>query len=455
MGRIRNAFTAGEKLRAVAYAEAQGNRAAGREFTISEANIRQWRKQKDRLQKLPKQKKAERGSTAHHPELETQLLAWTLDVRQQGIGLTTTEIRIKAKILAEQMAIINFKASMSWTYKYLRRNDLSIRRRTHISQRLPEDYDDKLLEFQRFIINQRKLHNFDLSQIGNADQTPLTFDLPYATSIDRKGAKTVNITTTGNEKNHFTVMLACTADGGKLPPYVIFKRKTMPKDKFPDGVIVRVQQNGWMDEALTKDWVKAVWQRRPGGLRQKSLLVLDAFRCHKSEPTKRQLRSCKTTLSIIPGGMTSILQPLDVSVNKPMKSALRKMWTQWMMEGTHTYTPSGLRRKPELPLICEWILTAWQELDPAIIVRAFKKCCISNAMDGTEDDILFEDVVQQNAPTAAAPDAESDDDDDDDDDYDDLFYADVECPWSRETILDVLDSDTDTEDFDGFDPVSV
>lgn len=41
-------------------------------------------------------------------------------------------------------------------------------------------------------------------------------------------------------------MLACTADGGKLPPYVIFKRKTMPKEKFPDGVVVKyTKKDGW------------------------------------------------------------------------------------------------------------------------------------------------------------------------------------------------------------------
>jgi len=26
-----------------------------------------------------------------------------------------------------------------------------------------------------------------------------------------------------------------------------------------------------------------------------------------------------------------------------------------------------------------------------VIVRSFKKCCISNALDGSEDDILWED----------------------------------------------------------------
>ena len=53
------------------------------------------------------------------------------------------------------------------------------------------------------------------------------FKLQYSNTINKKDAKTVNISTTGNEKNRFTVMLPFTADGGKLPPYVIFKRMTM------------------------------------------------------------------------------------------------------------------------------------------------------------------------------------------------------------------------------------
>lgn len=108
----------------------------------------------------------------------------------------------------------------------------------HIAQRLPEDYEEKVTDFQRFIIQQRKRNDYAPDQIGNADQTPLTFDIPYTTTVATKGERTINIKTTGNEKNRFTVMLACTDDGGKLPPYVIFKRKTLPKEKFPNGVIV-------------------------------------------------------------------------------------------------------------------------------------------------------------------------------------------------------------------------
>ena len=34
---------------------------------------------------------------------------------------------------------------------------------------------------------------------------------------------------------------------------------------------------------------------------------------------------------------------------------------------------------------------AWKAIPESIIVRSFKKCCISNALDGSEDDILWED----------------------------------------------------------------
>ena len=73
MGKIRHSFTAREKLKVISYAEAHGNRAAGREFNMNETNVRQWRRLKDRLQKMPRSKMADRGSSAHFPELEALL----------------------------------------------------------------------------------------------------------------------------------------------------------------------------------------------------------------------------------------------------------------------------------------------------------------------------------------------------------------------------------------------
>lgn len=40
---------------------------------------------------------------------------------------------------------------------------------------------------------------------------------------------------------HVTALSAMLADGMKLPPYVILKRKTMPKEQLPTGVIAGCQ----------------------------------------------------------------------------------------------------------------------------------------------------------------------------------------------------------------------
>jgi hypothetical protein len=37
------------------------------------------------------------------------------------------------------------------------------------------------------------------------------------------------------------------------------------------------------------------------------------------------------------------------------------------------------------------VSAAWKAIQESIIVRSFKKCCINNALDGSEDDILSED----------------------------------------------------------------
>ena len=446
MGRVRRAFTAKEKLAAVSYADAHGNRAAGREFTIDESCIRQWRRQRSRLEKMPSTKKADRGTSEKFPQVEQQVYDWVSERHLQGIAVSTVEIRLQGRLIAKKLGLQDFKGSADWCYGFMRRKELSIRRRTHISQKLPEDYEDKLVQFQRFIIKQRQTYDFELSQIGNADQTPLTFDLPSASTVALKGSKTVTINTTGNEKNRFTVMLACTADGGKLPPFIIFKRKTLPKGvTWPSGVVVRCQDKGWMNDALTVDWIKTVWGKRPGALlKKKSLLVLDAFRCHKSQNVKEMLKKdLGTTLAIIPGGMTSVLQPLDVSINKPMKVMLQRRWNDWYSSGDHTFTPSGNMRKPTLLDVCTWVNDSWEELDPQIIVRAFKKCSISNALDGTEDDELWEETRQ--SPETCNEDVE-------DPFFEEPYYADCRTQrfMTEEQVEDLLYSDDDQEEFDGF-----
>ena len=134
--------------------------------------------------------------------------------------------------------------------------------------KLPQDYEEKLIKFQRYVLAKRKEHDFDLKYIGNADQTPLTFDIVTNSTVSDRGAKSVPIVSSGHDKERFTVMLACLGDGTKLPLCVVFKRKTLQKNlNFPKEVVVRCQAKGWMDKPLMQDWLRTVWSK-VGGLIQ-------------------------------------------------------------------------------------------------------------------------------------------------------------------------------------------
>jgi hypothetical protein len=41
--------------------------------------------------------------------------------------------------------------------------------------------------------------------------------------------------------------------------------------------------------------------------------------------------------------------------------------------------------------VAQWVSAAWKTIPGSIIIRSFRKCCISGALDGSEDDILWED----------------------------------------------------------------
>uniref|UniRef100_A0A182RD00 DNA topoisomerase (ATP-hydrolyzing) n=1 Tax=Anopheles funestus TaxID=62324 RepID=A0A182RD00_ANOFN len=98
------------------------------------------------------------------------------------------------------------------------------------------------------------------------------------------------------------------------------------------------------------------------------MLVLDAFRGHLTAEVKQIAAQSKTFLEAIPGGLTSQLQPLDVSLNKPIKGLIREEWK-----------------------ICQWVLTAWRGVSEGIVVKSFQKCGISNNLDGTDDEAIYDD----------------------------------------------------------------
>jgi len=370
MPKTRKSYTTERKLQVIKLAEKVGNRAAGREYGIDESVVRDWKKNKAILETMNPRRRALRSGIPLWPTLESKLKTWVLNERKDGRVVHLLSIIMKAREMANADKITNFNGTLPWCQRFMKRHSLCIRVPTSVGQPLPPDWETKAKQFNCFI--ERNKVDISLQHIGNMDEVPMSFDMPSKFTVDSVGADSVKVTTTGAEKCNFTVALAVTADGEKLSPFVIFKRKTIPKADFPKGVIVRAQEKGWMNTEMMCQWWDQVWSRRKGSFfNPKSLLVLDSAPAHLTSEVKDKFKN--TTLAVIPGGLTKILQPLDISVNKSFKSKIRRHWEQWMVNGYHEYTKSGRMKKASYEEVCKWIDSSWREITPECIKNGFIK----------------------------------------------------------------------------------
>jgi hypothetical protein len=61
-----------------------------------------------------------------------------------------------------------------------------------------------------------------------------------------------------------------------------------------------------------------------------------------------------------------------------------------LLSVNHAITQWGKIKKPSIPVLAKWIITAWDKITPECIVHSIKKCCISTSTDGEDDDILWQ-----------------------------------------------------------------
>ena len=80
------------------------------------------------------------------------------------------------------------------------------------------------------------------------------------TAIDKQGAKSVCLKTTGHEKCMVSLCLGAKADGTKLKPFLIFRaadRESKSLDEeFKSLCVVKSSGNAWINGELTTIWVK-------------------------------------------------------------------------------------------------------------------------------------------------------------------------------------------------------
>ena len=132
-------------------------------------------------------------------------------------------------------------------------------------------------------------------------------------------------------------------------------------------------------------WIREIWGKIKFAENAAPILVLDRYSSHVKSSVVDEI-SAKADIDFIPGGCTSIVQPLDVLINKLFKEHLRKSFETWahtegIQESNRTKIKKNIRALSPA-LLLTWIDQAWATIDSEIISKSFKvagKRIISNS----------------------------------------------------------------------------
>uniref|UniRef100_A0A0B7KKN3 SAP domain-containing protein n=1 Tax=Bionectria ochroleuca TaxID=29856 RepID=A0A0B7KKN3_BIOOC len=315
---------------------------------------------------------------------------------------------------ARKLAIFTF--SNGWWTNFKLRNNLSRRRVTRRATKTPEEavpIVNNFLRFIRRISNQRSTaldrilvtmsptRRFRRGCIVNIDETPIPFEYLDGYTYEVKGTKTIQGKSdrSGWNKRQATLILYIFADGiQRLKPKVIFHGKPEGQIFENEGylyspdVTVEFNDTAYNNEELFRYWIANELAVILDG--KEHMLVMDVASFHTTDDVLQDLRSRKITTALIPPGCTSLLQPLDTTVNKPFK--------QWLAEAAFTYVeqhdPDGTKKwsvQDKRVMTTHTVAAACKRLSeqPDLVSNAFLQCGISIRPDGSQDDkIRIKDV---------------------------------------------------------------
>ena len=190
---------------------------------------------------------------------------------------------------------------------------------------------------------------FRLGNIANMDQVPLEFEFLNGSTYDTIGSKTVwgHSQGSGLDKRQAPVQLTIHADGvPRTKPLIVFRGKgtritATEKKAWDKRVRVQFQPNAWVDELVMVEWLNQQWKlsvyilSTPGHMESilnntvPRMLVLDVHRAQKTDRIKALFKSLNTVMAMVPSGCTSLVQPLDVCINKPFKDQVKAAAEQY------------------------------------------------------------------------------------------------------------------------------
>ena len=288
-------------------------------------------------------------STFFSVEEEREMVASLQALQQIGFGLTRelAGIVIHDYLIDQPHRCNPFKDNLpgkDWWTLFMKRwcNELSLRKPQHLpthravgaSKDVLNDWFEKVGDLmEKTGLNE--LPGDELQKrLWNCDETGFCLSTTSKHILSKRGEREVQETVGGSGREFITLLAAASADGTRLPPFIVYKAKHLWSrwtKGGPNGVMYSVSDSGWMESANFLQWFEKMFVP---AVRHITPIIL-FFDGHHSHLTLRLIevaRSNNIHLICFPPHVTHILQPLDVGVFGPLKSSWRTVLKKYQIE---------------------------------------------------------------------------------------------------------------------------
>lgn len=301
---------------------------------------------------------------------------WFLKARNNGIPISGTLVRSKAKDIAEKLGYKTFKASVGWLEKFRIRHNISFKTISGEAANINSADVGNFIEKIPLL-----LKGYSPKNVYNADETGLFFRTLPDKTLSIKGEKCVG----GKLSKERVTILHCANMAGDKEKLLLIGKSHRPRafkninvNSLP--VTYRANRKAWMTCDIMKEWLLQ-FDNRMGLQKRKILLFLDNAGSH---PRDLKLQNIK--IIFLPPNATSVCQPLDQGIIKCFKGYYRTTIVKHILTKIDSVSSvHQLSKTIDLLDAIYFINSAWNKVSSLTIQNCFRKSGISFELNEGDD----------------------------------------------------------------------
>lgn len=254
-----------------------------------------------------------------------------------------------------------------WVKKFLDRNrELSVRlaqnikrNRAQVTPATIQEYFDEL---------KVSLEGVPPENLINYDETNFSDDPGRVRIVCKRGSKHCDRIVDAT-KTSISVMMAASASGTLLPPFVVYKAKHRYQEweeNGPPGCRYSCTQSGWFDSRVFVEWFREIVLPYFRNKQGKKLMIGDNLSSHLTLDVIQKCEENNIVFVLLPANSTHVCQPLDVAFFGPLKRCWRRILTEWKMKRR------GPFQKSDFPLLLKRTLNEIEATSEQNILSGFR-----------------------------------------------------------------------------------